>query len=280
MKNLRIKLSALAVLAIVAIGVTFTSCQKDTQVKQNNISTNQHSNFSAANFSLFNSIFLSTHEIGLNKIDKTKATKLAIIDALGGAGAAGGGPFVALWGGFLASLGAEPYVRTPKPATNIALSGNIGDGFDPIGNYHNALLLQALNENISTEVVNGYLNQNCVDMLVSHNFYSGDAELIFSSNQTYLIGIIHSVNNIASSNTEFNIDSFQSSFNLTENEIHVINLINSTINQVDISDISSYLLGIQSIVNDDTGLQLAEKENLKVYISILNSSLHFWNLNS
>ena len=42
MKNLKIKLSALAVLAMVAIGVTFTSCQKDHEITNKSSSINNN----------------------------------------------------------------------------------------------------------------------------------------------------------------------------------------------------------------------------------------------
>lgn len=48
MKNLKFKISALAVLAIVAIGVTFTSCQKDAQIESPEINNSQSNNLPRA----------------------------------------------------------------------------------------------------------------------------------------------------------------------------------------------------------------------------------------
>ncbi len=60
MKNLKIKLSTLAVLAIVAIGITFTSCQKDSQILQTKKSAKTETdNYQAMSHSSGNVISLS-----------------------------------------------------------------------------------------------------------------------------------------------------------------------------------------------------------------------------
>lgn len=215
-------------------------------------------------------------------IDRNKAIKLGIADAIGGLISSGAGPYGTLWGGFLSTLTVEPYLRTSKKISSeneeieLPVDNNELFIYGHFGKNHNVLMKNAIDNNIKANIINNSLESELRNYMLSNNFYDEeDISLAFIQNENNLVNIISKANE-NSVMDNFNHENFMNSFRLNAFQKEIVNTINGNLNTIEDSNISAYLLSVQNIISNDNTLTPEDKKSILIYIAILNSSTMLW----
>lgn len=269
------------------------ACTNDaeTSLQEDNITLTELTqliDMSALNYIKSNENTKSSFNKDKPKFDKAKAIKLGIADGIGGAMASGLGAYGILWGGFLATLSIEPYIRTKTIQPNsystfndrqlIFLPEDRNELFKygHFGRNHNLLMKEALDNDVKSIIVDNEINKELRKLILSKEFYEDNILVSFRQQQANLIKIINNANKIGNSNPDIDVKEFIQSFNLNSTQLEIIETINKNLEEISESNFTDYLLSVQVIIENNEVISLEDKESILIYISILNSSLSLW----
>lgn len=216
-------------------------------------------------------------------IDKVKAVKLGIADAIGGVLGSGFGPYGVLWGGFLATLGVEPSIRTPEVIVKkgndnyeivIPIDRNEDFKYGHFGKNHNILMKKAIDDDIAAVVVNNHLESQLKNLICSVNFY-GETESEFIEYENFLVNLVNEIDrNIGEG--DFNENYLLEAFSVNNFQKEIITTINNQLYLVNQSRFTDFLLSVEGEIINDSSISNDDRKAILIYVAILNSSTSLW----
>lgn len=235
---------------------------------------------------------IETAYIDTQKVNKEKAVQMGLADAIVGgltaAASAVGGPIVAayasLWGGFLASAAmADLYEKSKKKSIAQPMDSSFLFSEGALGNAHNDLLEKSIiDTNFRNLVISDTLANEVILLFISNNYFNAiNINLLFNQLKPMLI------TNYNEFMSNVNLDSMLFNYNnlvinnssISSIEKSIIITISNHIKMLEPYCYTSYLVEVETLINEDLTLNNSQKSTLFKFIGILNSSIKFWLIN-